>query len=87
MYTLRQLEENVRLQRALDIAQGKFNDNDKVRPYIARCQKDDVESLSKIGMTPEDISYSLSLPISLVRSHKARIAEARPGGYLAILQR
>jgi hypothetical protein len=35
-----------------------------------------VESLSKIGMTPEEISHTLDLPLSLVRNYKARIALA-----------
>ena len=65
----------VELQHMLDEAQGK---EERIRPYSAsvRCQKD-VENLSRIGMTPEDISYSLDLPLSLVRSHKARIEEQK----------
>lgn len=61
----------VELQHMLDEARRKEG---RIRPYSAsvRWQKD-VESLSQIGMTPEDISYSLDLPLSLVRSHKARI--------------
>jgi hypothetical protein len=40
----------------------------------ARCQKD-IENLAKIGMTSEDTSYSLDLPISFVQNQKARIAQ------------
>ena len=45
----------------------------EIRPYTAsvRCQKD-IESLSKIGLSPEDISRSLDLSISFVKSHMER---------------
>jgi hypothetical protein len=54
----------------LDETQGMFND--KVRPYTARCQRD-LEGLSKIGLNPEEISYSLDLPISFIKSRMAKI--------------
>jgi hypothetical protein len=59
----------LRLQRMLDEVQGKFND--KVRPYTARCQGY-VEGLSKIRLNPEEISYSLDLSISVVKSRMAK---------------
>jgi hypothetical protein len=64
----------LRLQRMLDEGQGKFND--KVRPYTARCQRN-VEGLSKIGLNPEEISYSLDLPISFVKSRMAKIGREK----------
>lgn len=65
----------IELQHKLMEAQGKCGD-DKIRPYKAsvRCQKD-IESLSKIGLSPEDISKSLDLSISFVNSHMTRINE------------
>ena len=67
----------VELQRKLMETEGNDNNNDRIKSYTAsvRCQKD-IDSLSKIGMTPEDISYSLDLPISFVQKQKARIANA-----------
>ena len=68
----------IELQRKLMEAQGKYNsNNDKIRPYTAsvRCQKD-IESLSKIGLNTQEISYTLDLPFSLIRSQQARIARA-----------
>ena len=64
----------IELQHKLMEAQRKYGD--KIRPYTAsvRCQKD-IESLSKIGLNPKDISRSLDLSISFVRSHLARINE------------
>lgn len=61
-------------------AQGK-NINGRIRPYTAsaRCRKD-IENLSKIGMTSEDISYSLDLPISFVQKDMARIVKANEAG-------
>jgi len=61
----------------LDEAQGKYvNNDDKVRSYSAsaRCQKD-IESLSKIGLNPYEISRSLDLSTSFVKSRMARIEE------------
>ena len=65
------------LQHKLMEAQGKL-DKLQVRTYAqsARCAKD-VDNLSKVGLTPEQISYTLDLPLQLVRSHKAKIERQR----------
>gem|GEM_PF-4875001 len=53
------------------------NDTERIKPYTASSRfGKDVESLYKIGMTSEDISYSLSVPIDFVRRQRARIARA-----------
>jgi hypothetical protein len=54
-------------------AQVKFN-GDKIRPYTAsvRCQKN-VESLSKIGSSTQEISDTLNIPVSFVEHQIARI--------------
>jgi hypothetical protein len=65
----------LRLQRMLNEAQGKYVNDDKVRAYTAsiRCQKD-IESLSKIGLNPQEISRSLDLSsTSFVKGRIARI--------------
>ena len=64
----------IELQHKLMEAQGKYGD--KIRPYTASvsCQKD-IENLSKIGLSPEDISRSLDLSTSFIKSHIARINE------------
>lgn len=61
------------LQHKLMEAQGI----ERIKPYTAsvRFQKD-IENLSKIGMTSEDISYSLDVPITFIQKQKARIAKA-----------
>lgn len=66
----------VELQKKLIEAQG-FESNDRIKSYMAsvRCQKD-IENLSRIGMTPEDISYSLDLLLSFVQNQKVRIAKS-----------
>jgi hypothetical protein len=59
----------------LNEAQGKYVNDDKVRAYTAsiRCQKD-IESLSKIGLNPQEISRSLDLSsTSFVKGRIARI--------------
>jgi hypothetical protein len=57
--------------------QGKNNGSDRIKPYTASSRfGKDVESLYKIGMTTEDISYSLSVPITFVQKQKARIDRA-----------
>ena len=62
----------IELQHKLMEAQGKFND--KIRPYTAsvRCQKD-IESLSKIGLSTQEISDTLDTPVSFVEHQIARI--------------
>ena len=63
----------------LDEAQGRLHtqqQEERFRPYTASLRFD-VQSLSKIGMTPQEISYSLSVPLALVRSHKARIEKEK----------
>ena len=66
----------LRLQRALDEAQGKYIDNDRIRQYpaSARCQKD-IESLKRIGLTTEEVSRSIDLPVTFVKRHMARMAQ------------
>jgi hypothetical protein len=56
-------------------AQG--NETRKIKPYTA-CSRfgRDVESLYKIGLTSQDISYSLDVPVSFVQKQRARIAKA-----------
>jgi hypothetical protein len=55
-------------------AQGK--DNDRVKPYTASCRfQKDIENLSKVGLTPEDISISLDVPLTRVQKMKLKIAE------------
>ncbi len=69
----------IELQHKLMEAQGKHNsNNDKFRPYTAsvRCQKD-IDHLSRIGLNAEDISRSLDLSISFVKSRMARINEEK----------
>ena len=58
----------------LDEANGRYRQEDKIRSYTAsvRCEKD-VSNLSKIGLNTEEISHSLGLPISFVKSRMARI--------------
>ena len=60
----------------LDEANGRYRQEDKIRSYSAsvRCEKD-VENLSKIGLNTEEISHSLGLGISFVKSRMARINE------------
>jgi len=67
----------LRLQRMLDEAQGKYIDNDKISQYTAsvRCQKD-IESLKKIGLTTEEVSRSLDVPVSFVKRQVVRIAQS-----------
>ena len=62
----------IELQHELMEAQGKFND--KIRPYTAsvRCQKD-IESLSKIGLSTQEISDTLDIPVSFVERQIAWI--------------
>lgn len=67
--------DSIRLQHKLMEARGI--DTERIKPYTASIRfGKDVESLYKIGMTSEDISYSLDVPISFVQKQKARIAEA-----------
>jgi hypothetical protein len=58
----------------LDEANGRYYQDDKIRHYTAsvRCQKD-VENLSKIGLNTQEISRSLDVPISFVKSRMARV--------------
>ena len=62
----------IELQHKLMEAQGKFND--KIRPYTAsvRCQKD-IESLSKNGLSTQEISDTLDIPVPFVERQIARI--------------
>ena len=62
----------------LDEANGRYRQDDKIRTYTAsvRCEKD-VSNLSKIGLNTEEISHSLGLPISFVKSRMARIDEEK----------
>ena len=62
----------IELQHKLMEAQGKFND--KIRPYTAsvRYQKD-IESLSEIGLSTQEISDTLDTPVSFVEHQIARI--------------
>jgi hypothetical protein len=64
------VEDIVELQHKLMEAQGRLEE--RIKPYAARCQKD-VESLSKIGMTPEEISYVTDVPLYFIRKHKGKI--------------
>ena len=59
----------------LDEANGKYQ-NDKIVKYTAsvRCQKD-IESLKKIGLTTEEVSRSLDVPVSFVKRQMVRIAQ------------
>ena len=90
----------LRLQRALDEAKGKYYD-DKIRTYTGsiRCQKD-IESLKNIGLTTEEVSRSIDVPVSFVQRQMIRIAQSNEerrrfhhgilpssGGYYAILPR
>ena len=60
----------------LDEAQGKYIDNDRISQYTAsaRCQKD-IESLKKIGLTTEEVSRSIDVPVSFVKRQMIRIAQ------------
>ena len=59
----------------LDEANGKYQ-NDKIVKYTAsvRCQKD-IESLKKIGLTTEEVSRSIDVPVSFVKRQMIRIAQ------------
>lgn len=59
----------------LDEAQGRYQD-DKIKSYTAsvRCQKD-IESLKKIGLTTEETSRSLDVPVSFVKRQMSRIVQ------------
>jgi hypothetical protein len=61
----------LRLQRMLDEA----------RPCTVRCQRD-VEGQSKIGLNPEEISYSLDLPLSFVIAVAADVTSPKTNTYL-----
>jgi hypothetical protein len=57
-------------------AQG-IEEERRIRPYTASSRfSKDVESLHKIGMTSEEISYSLSVPVMFVQKQEASIAQA-----------
>ena len=68
----------LRLQRALDEAKGRYQD-DKIRTYTAsvRCEKD-IEELtsSRVGLTTYETAHALDLPVSFVKSRMARIAQS-----------
>ena len=67
----------LRLQRALDEANGRYQD-DKIRTYTAsvRCQKD-IENLtsSRVGLTTYETAHALDVPISFVKRQLIRIAQ------------
>ena len=74
---LSRMYDSIRLQQMLMEAQGKDNNNDRIRPYTASSRfAKDVDNLSKIGMTSEDISYSLSVPITFIQKQKQKIWKA-----------
>jgi hypothetical protein len=62
------------LHHKLMEVQGKNSDRIKSYTASARCQKD-IENLGRIGLSTEDISYSLDLPLSFIQKEKARIAQ------------
>ena len=62
----------IELQHKLMEAQGKFND--KIKPYTASVRRQkDIESLSKIGLSTQEISDTLDTPVSFVERQIARI--------------
>ena len=67
----------LKLQRALDEANGRYQD-DKIVKYTAsvRCQKD-IENLtsSRIGLTTYETAHALDVPVSFVKSQLARLAQ------------
>jgi hypothetical protein len=60
----------------LDEANGRYYQDDKIRHYTAsvRCQKD-IESLKRIGLTTEEVSRSIDVPVSFVKRLMVRIAQ------------
>jgi hypothetical protein len=68
-------EDSIKLQRELIESQGI--DTERIKPYTGSSRfGKDVESLYKIGMTCEDVAYSLSVPLEYVRRQRARILKA-----------
>jgi hypothetical protein len=68
--------DSIKLQRELMEAQG-IDIKERIKPYTASSRfGKDVESLYKIGMTCEEVAYSLSVPLEYVKQQKARIAKA-----------
>ena len=67
----------VELQRKLQEAQGKDNNNERIRPYSAsvRCQKD-IENLSRVGLNDSEISHVIDLPLTFIQRQKQRIWKA-----------
>ena len=62
----------IELQHKLMEAQGKFND--KIKPYTASVRRQkDIERLSKIGLSTQEISDTLDIPVSFVERQIARI--------------
>ena len=60
----------------LDEAQGRYFDNDKIKSYTAsvRSQKD-IDSLKKIGLSTEEVSRSIDIPVSFVKRQMNRIVQ------------
>ena len=67
----------LRLQRLLDEAKGKYVGEDRIRQYTAsaRCERD-IESLRRIGLTTEEVSRSIDVPVSFVKRQIGRLAQA-----------
>jgi hypothetical protein len=52
-------------------------DTETIKPYTASSRFDkDVESLYKIGLSCEDVAYSLSVPLEYVKQQRAKIHKA-----------
>jgi hypothetical protein len=68
----------LRLQRLLDEANGRYRQDDKIRTYTASVRRQkDIENLTsgKIGLSTHETAEVLDLPISFVKRQMIRIAQ------------